>query len=345
MRWDDVYLRACTTWLPPVVPAEAAVARGDVSAAAVRRMQVTGVTVAAEAPPEMAVRAARQAIERSGCSAGDIGLVLHSSAYYQGHDLWAPASYVQRMAVGNRCPAVDVGQTSNGGMLALELACAYLVARADGAVLLTTADRFCSPGIDRWRSDPGTVLGDGASAVVLGRGHGFARLVSLVTVAEPELEEMHRGADAPGPAPLTTRSPVDVEATTQAYLRTAAGKRLVTTMAARQAESLEAALVEADAKLADIDWFVLPHFGRRRMDVNYFRRLGIDPERTTWPWSRGIGHLGAGDQFAGLAHLLGSGRLRPGQRCLVLGVGGGFTWSSAVVDVLEPECSWAPSRV
>lgn len=340
MQWDEVYLRACAAALPPAMPAAEAVDRGLVDAATVRRAQVTGVSVGDEAPPDMAVAAARRALERAGTTPAEVTLLLHASSYYQGHDLWAPASYVQRLALpGSRCPALEIRQTSNGAMAGLELAAAHLVATGGSAALLTTADRFCLPGIDRWRSDPGTVLADGGTAMVLSRRSGFARLASLVTVGEPALEEMHRGEDPFGLAPLTVRRPVDVEATTQAYLRTTQGQRAVVRMAERQRESVARSLEEAKVRQDDIDWFLLPHFGRRRLDVNYFRRLGIPPERTTWEWSRGVGHLGAGDQFAGLAWLAETGRLRPGDRCLLLGVGGGFTWSSAVAEILRPP-SW-----
>ncbi|ALC18570.1 ketoacyl-ACP synthase III family protein [Streptomyces pristinaespiralis] len=335
MRWDDVYLRACATRLPAVMPAEEAVARGLVDAVSVRRMQSTGVTVGEQSPPDMAVAAARTALGRSGVVPDDIALLLHASLYHQGYDMWAPASYVQRLGVGNRCPAMEVRQTSNGGMAALELAAAHLTATGAPAAMITTADRFCAPGIDRWRTDPGTVLADGATATVVARGRGFARLVSLVLVSEPGLEEMHRGEDPPGDAPLAVRCPVDFEATTRVYLRTAEGQRSVARMANAQTETIERALEEAKAQQADIDWFVLPHLGRRRLDVNFFRRYGIDPERTLWSWSRGIGHLGAGDQFAGLTHLVESGRARAGARALLLGVGGGFTWSAAVVEFTD----------
>ncbi|MEV0083428.1 ketoacyl-ACP synthase III family protein [Saccharopolyspora sp. NPDC050642] len=344
MRWDDIYLRACASWLPPAMPAAEAVSRGLVEAEAVRRAQVTGVTVAEESPPDMAVAAAAEALARSGCAPDEIALVLHACSYHQGHDMWAPASYVQHRAVGNRCPAIELRQTSNGGMASLELAAAHLTATGGRAALLTTADRFCAPGIDRWRSDPGTVFADGATAAVLARDSGFARLRSLVSVGEPELERMHRGDDPFGPAPLSARTPISIDETTRAFLRSPAGQRSVVLMAERHTESVRRALDEAGAALADIDWFVLPHFGRRRLDVNYFRRFGIDPDRSLWSWSRGVGHLGAGDQFAGIAHLVESGRARPGQLVALLGVGGGFTWSAAVLEIVEAPQWKAPEH-
>lgn len=347
MRWDDIHVQACVSRLPAVLPAEEAVARGLVDPVTIRRAQITGVTVGDEAPADMAGQAARDVLERGGCASADISLILHAAAYYQGHDMWSAASYVQRVAVGNACPAIEVRQSSNGGMAALELAAAHLTATGGTRALLTTADRFCPPGIDRWRSDPGTVLADGATALVLARGDGFARLRSLVSVSEPVLERMHRGDDPPSTAPLAARCPIDLDVTTKAFLHGPDGGRSVKLMAERQRESIELAIGEAGVALGDINRFVLPHFGRRRLDANFLRRFGIDHERTLWSWSRGIGHLGAGDQFAGLARLADLELLQPGDRCLLLGVGGGFTWSAAVLEmtanpppaVLRRDCS------
>lgn len=44
----------------------------------------------------------------------------------------------------------------------------------------------------------------------------------------------------------------------------------------------------APNELADIDWFVLPHLGYRRLAASYFTKFNINPQRSTWPWSRRI---------------------------------------------------------
>ncbi len=85
---------------------------------------------------------------------------------------------------------------------------------------------------------------------------------------------------------------------------------------------------------------MLPHFGRRRLEAIYYRPYGIDPARTTWEWSRTVGHLGAGDQFAGLDHLVTSGRAVPGDRVVLIGVGAGYSWGAAVVEICDRP-AWA----
>jgi 3-oxoacyl-[acyl-carrier-protein] synthase III len=332
----DVFVSGVGLSLPRAMPAVEAVELGLTDEWTVRRTRIRSVCVSEESGPELAARAARQALRAAGPDPGGIDLVLHACTYFQGHDLWAPASYVQRESVANACPSLVIEQLSNGGMAALELAAAYLRAdaRRHGA-LLTTGDRFCLPGMDRWATDPGTVLGDGGTALVLSRDDGFARLRSLATVSDPGLEFMGRG-DAPfGTTPLTARIPIGV-ADYRAWLAKKIGmSELTDRLHAGQREACKQALDEAGVAMADIDWFIVPNLGYPKMEFQFFSLLGIDPDRTTWPWGSGVGHLGAGDQFAGLAHLVRTGELAPGQHCALISAGGGFAWTVAVLEIVR----------
>jgi len=338
MKLRDVHIAGTGTWLPPRVSTADVAAAGDCEEPLLAWNDMASVTVAGEkdSPPEMAAAAARTALGRAGCADTDLDLILHTSVSFQGNELWPASSYVQRAAAGgSRCPALELKQASNGGMAALHLAAGFL---SDGAarssVLLTAGDVFAPPVVDRWRSDPGTVYADGGAALVLTRRAGFARLRSVVLVADSELEGMHRPGDAFGVAPLNRRHPVDLEAYRKGFLAQAGLAATVRRLASGQRAALEQALEEADVDLADVSRFVLPHFGRRRLETNCLRPLGIDIDRTTWTWARTVGHLGAGDQMAGLDHLVNTGAVGPGDLCVLIGIGSGFAWSCAVVEML-----------
>jgi 3-oxoacyl-[acyl-carrier-protein] synthase-3 len=340
-RSSELYLAGCASWLPPAVTMAEAVRTGLCDEELAELTQVLSVAVAGgESPPEMAARAAATALSRSGHEPEEIDLLLHASVFYQGHDVWAPASYIQRAALGNDCPAMEVRQASNGGMAAIVLAAGYLAADPDrSAALVTTGDR-CDLPFDRWRSDPGTVYGDGATAVVLSRSGGFARLRSLVTVSKAQLEGLHRGNDPFARIPFSTRSTVDLDACQRAYLNQIGAARVVAQVRTGQRAAIAGALEDAKLELADIRRIALPHMGYQRLEAGYFTTCGIDPGITTWPWSRTVGHLNGGDPIAGLEHLVVSGQVAAGDCCLLVSVGAGFSWSCAVVEVLE-QPRWA----
>ncbi len=290
-----------------------------------------------ESPAEMAAHAARTVLTRSGSTPGEVDLLLHADTYHQGQDLWPVASYIQREALGNSCQAIEIRQMSNGGLAAMDLATAYLAAgHGRGDALLTTADRFCEPGIDRWRTDPGTPYADGASALLLSRRRGFARLVSLALFADPELEPLHRGDEPFTRAPFGHRMPVDFEQAKRAFIGRSGMSYAITRAHNGQQTVIKEALADAGMELGDARWVVLPHFGSRRLKAIYHQPFGIDPARTTWEFSRTVGHLGAGDQFASLDHLLVSRKVCPGDRIVLVSVGAGYSWGCAVVEITDP---------
>jgi 3-oxoacyl-[acyl-carrier-protein] synthase-3 len=289
----------------------------------------------------MAVRAGAQAVRQSGLAPGDFGLLLHATAGFAGLDGWNVASYLQHRVLDGSGLSFELRQQSNGAMAGIELAAAYLASGTDkSAALITASDRFDQPVWDRWRAYTGLVLGDGASAAVLSRRPGFARVLSVVTVSRANLEGAQRGG-------LPFRSNPDVHEaavypislinrmTTFAAGRPHGLSGIFREMNEALVESVETAAAEAGMRPADADHLVFPNFGRTMLQQEVLEPLGLDLDRTLWSWGREIGHAGATDQFGAWDHLIGQGRLEPGQRLQMTGIGIGFNWTSAVLEVLE----------
>jgi 3-oxoacyl-[acyl-carrier-protein] synthase-3 len=343
MRLDDLFVAGIATWLPPAVDVADAVADGRYDPADQASNEYMSITVAGdEAPPDMAVRAGRLALDRSGVAPGDIALLLHASLWYQGIDFWPAASYIHRELLagsqgeGRHAPAMDVHQMSNGSLAALELAASYLVADPGRrAALVTTADRLALPGFDRWRSDlRGIVYGDGAAAVVLAR-EGFARLLSVVTLSDSTLEGMYRGDEPFGPVPGHAGQPVANRARRDQFAAGQDAEVLGRRIFGGLSEAIERSLADAKLTLADITWTVFPNLGATTLRRAYHGPLGLDLSATAWEWGRHTGHVGAADQIIGLANVAGSGRAKPGDRVLLVGIGAGFSWTCAVIEFIS----------
>jgi 3-oxoacyl-[acyl-carrier-protein] synthase III len=331
---DDLHIRSTGVRLPTFRTVEEAVAGGDCPPRIATATRLDSVAVSPdESAAELAAAAAEVALERAGTGPGDLCALLHADVYHQGRELWPVASYVQRAIGGGSCPAVEIRQMSNGGLAALDLAAAYLQAGRGSEALITTGDRFAPPGMDRWRSDPGTVYADGGTALVLSRRHGVARVRSLAVLSDPELEPMHRGDEPFSDAPFSDRATIDMDAAKRVYIRQAGMAYAVSRAHRGQEAVLKQALAEADLDLAEAEWVLLPHFGHRRLDAVYYQPFGIDPARTAWDFSRTVGHLGAGDQIAALDHLVTTGRAAPGDRCVLISVGAGYSWGCAVLEI------------
>jgi 3-oxoacyl-[acyl-carrier-protein] synthase-3 len=348
MRWNDVYINAAAASLGRVETTDSAVADGRYEAEQNTADGYLAVRVADDVPTiEMAVTAAELALERSGKAADEFELLVHSSVGHQGLDHFAPASYVQSRTIGGRGIALEVKQASNGGLAALEVAAAYLTTRpAARSVLITTSDRFGPPSYDRYHTDGGLLFSDGATALVLSHGSGVVRLLSTVLIGDTAHHGLYNENAPWSEAPGGNGWPVNLTTRQERHVADLGGPdsflEIVQSLDRRQQETVELALADAELEVSDIDWWVFPNVGQTLVDWDTYKMMGVDESRTTTEWGRRIGHLGAGDQFAGLAYLLESRTVRAGDRVLLNGAGQGFTFGSAVVEIIE-EPAWSNS--
>lgn len=298
--------------------------------------QLESIAVAEDLyPPEMAVAAGREALESCGHAPAEMAISLHAYLASQGLPAWHAASYVHRHVLGTSCPAIEVGQMSNGGMGALLLGISYLLAWQDRpGALMTTADRFVEIPRGRWTFDDGLIPGDGATACVLSRVGGFAQVRSIVVVADTTLEEFHRGEARFG-VETTPELATSYRTRKEQYFQSHSAMETIKRFAQGSASAIDDALMEAGVRKEDIRHWVFPNIGLNELETYYLRRLEIPLESTCWPFGRTVGHLGAGDQIAGLHHLRTSGALHEGELCALVGIGAGFSWSCAVIEIVE----------
>ncbi|GEK02375.1 ketoacyl-ACP synthase III family protein [Streptomyces sp. NPDC004009] len=350
MRVADLFIDGLGCYLPRPYPAERAVAEGRYAEEEWRAGGWTGAAVAGDvSPPEMAVEAARTALERSAHQAADIALVLHASLHEQGPELWTPHQYVLRHAVGTRVPAMEVRQGCNAALGALELAHGHLSADPSRtAALVTAAENFGTERVDRWRYQSGarmkrpSILGDAATAVVLSTRGGFARVLSLVSGSLPELEEMNRPRGALFPPRRTRTGRIDLVARMIDYARSDPGAATLARKAvdAARTETGLRAIEDAGLRPGDITRVTHVLSGGPEYIRSVLEPLGIDPARGVLDFGRALGHMTTSDHFAALHHLVETRQVGPGDRVLMLNNSFGVSLFAAVVEITATP-SWA----
>jgi 3-oxoacyl-[acyl-carrier-protein] synthase-3 len=227
----------------------------------------------------------------------------------------------------------------------IDLAASYLAADPSRrAVLVTTADRFQLPGFDRWHTEGSSIVyGDGAAAIVLAKGAGFARLLAAKTLVDTSLEPMCRGDSEFSLVSQASLGPIDTQTRHLAYLKRAGTDQVIARTNEGLATAVRAVLDDAGLDLADISKFVFPNVGLGLLRVAYLEPLGVDLASTAWELGRTTGHVGGADALTGLTYLIEQGKVMPGDRVMLLGVGYGFTWACAIVECHEiPQ--WLPAK-
>ncbi|MGW1958446.1 ketoacyl-ACP synthase III family protein [Streptomyces sp. NPDC001920] len=341
MKTHDFHIRALGVSLPPErVSLKQAIAEGLCDEDDFFDSDLVGVPVAdSVAATDLAVDAGRQALDRAGLDPGALDLLVHAPMARDVPEGWASAGYVLRELKCGNTPSHTIGQGCNGTLSGLEVAIAWLNLATDRSTALVTSSlRAVAPYYDRWHSAGfGMALGDGGSAVLVGRTEGIARIEAVNSRTIPELEGLHRGSLDLADHEALARETVDVPARAREY---ALGSdfdsfdlhRLFSTMYADVARQ---SLDEAGLGPEDLAKVVFTNAGAALIEADVMRPLGLPMERSTWDFGRTIGHIGASDQVFSLDHLLSAGDVAPGDRVLLLGGTQGYNVASVLLTVTD----------
>lgn len=344
MKLADVYLSGIGTYVPSTTGVEVAIEQGWMTAEDAETSGLTGAACAGETPaPDMALWAGQEAVAHAGVDPEALDVLLYADNYHSGPDGWFPQFWLQRHLVGGDLLAAQLRQGCNGMFGALELASTYLIARGGGTAMTVASDNSTSPLVNRWRClRPDFVIGDGATAVVLNTTSGFARLKSASSITVPELEGMHRGDEPMFPPGATIGRFMDFAERIDFFgfenrdTMLHSGLNLLKT----RSELIDRVLAEAGIGIDGVSRIAYNHGSRKYVEDGLLAMLGIPLEKSNWEFGRGLGHLGASDQVASLAHMLGTGQLAPGDHVLMVGIAPGVSVAGAVVEILDvPE--WA----
>lgn len=335
MRFDPpLKIAAAEVWLPEDCETVIeAVRAGKLEPERAARNDYVQLTVSDLAPPQMAVRAAAGALEQAEISRAEVSLLIHSWTYYQGQDYWEPVHYILHELGLTSAVPLGVSLGCNGGFAAVETAACRLAAGGGQTAVITTAERFCPPRFDRWRSNLNVSYGDSGTALVLDAERGPFELLSTASVTDARFEAMYRGSAPWNRVPFEHAGTVDVGSQIRRFMAAGHGPRFGALTAAAVLEAVRSALALADLAPDDprIRVIAPPRFGAEMILHSYTYVLAGLTKAEIVNLGRGTGHLGSGDMTANLADLARGQALKPGQIALMLSATAGFSWSCMVV--------------
>lgn len=336
MTATGLSIKAATLWLPP---GKEGPADGELTSADIERIGVSELYVAPDdiAPPQAAVLAAKSTLEKSGIEPNSIGCLVHSFSYHQGFDMWSPAHYIAHQAGVIDGLPMNVQQLCNGGAVALQIAAKWLVATPDtSSVLVTSGDRFCGPGFDRWSTDADAAYSDSATAVLLGRtgeGADFLHLRALEMVTDTEWEIQMRGEAEFTSVPLGHGTPIDIRRANDEFRESGAAARMVKLGVPKIHELVRRALRTAGIESKDVSSIALPRLTRTMREGMFKPAISDVIEGNPHYVEYDTGCLGAGDLLANLVDIEDS--LDPGEYGMLIQGTGGYTFTCAVVQAPE----------
>ncbi|HEX3787401.1 MAG TPA: beta-ketoacyl-ACP synthase III [Pseudonocardiaceae bacterium] len=278
------------------------------------------------ATSDLAVDAGARALRSAGLTEVDAVIVATTTP-----DRLCPATAPEVAArlglIG--VPAHDVAAVCTGFLYGLANAVGLIASRAARTVLLIAAETF-STIIDPADRGTAVIFGDGAGAVVLGAGEpGDLGEVGPCVLgsdgSQADLIEIPAG----GSRQRSTGQPA---AAADHYFRMR-GREVFRLAVERMSSASDEAVRRLGIGYGDIDLFV-PHQANQRISGAVAKRLELDQDKVLSNVET-VGNTAAASIPILLAEASADGRLKAGQRLLLVAFGGGLTWGAATM--LWPE--------
>ena len=276
-----------------------------------------------EATSDMAINAAKKAIENAKLKPEDINLIIVATIT---PDMFFPstACVVQNKLGINHVPAFDISVACSGFIYGIAIAEQFIKSGAYKHILVIAAEKLSS--ITDW-TDRSTcvLLGDGAGAAVLGE------------VEEGGILSIHLGADgskgnllqmpAGGSRLPATASTVEARLHFLKMEGNILFKHAVKVMAEAALKAAEPLGLKGD----DIS-LVIPHQANIRILNAVAKRMGIDPEKKLYLNIDKYGNMSAASSAVALAEAVEEGRVKKGNIILLDAFGAGLTWGAIIIE-------------
>ena len=265
---------------------------------------------------DLALPAARQALEAAGIGAADIDLIIVATST---PDMVFPsaACILQHKLGVAGCPAFDVQAVCSGFVYALTVADSMIKTGAASKALVVGAEVF-SRILDFSDRTTCVLFGDGAGAVVLEASDTPGILAS----------DLH--ADGRHVGILCVPGTVSGGKVIGDPLLKMDGQAVFKLAVGVLEDAARATLEKAGRTAADIDWLI-PHQANIRIMQGTAKKLKLPLDKLVVTVDE-HGNTSAASIPLALDVAVRSGKVKRGDTLMLEGVGGGFTWGAVLLD-------------
>lgn len=273
---------------------------------------------------EIAIAAARHAIEDAGISVQEIDIIIACTAT---PDSYTPsiACRVQAALQAQHAIAFDLSAACSGFVYATDVIDSYFRAGKAKTALVVCAETL-SRIVDYTDRTVCCLFGDGAGAAVYQWSETQDGILQTFMGADGSRGDALLATALPVENPLEQGRNTDVDR----FLRMN-GKEVFRFAARTVPEAIDSVLKKAGVTIDEIDWIV-PHQANLRIIDVICRRYGLAPERVYVNLER-YGNTSSASIPLCLDEMRRNGLLLTGQLIVFVGFGGGLTYGAVLIRI------------
>ena len=285
-----------------------------------RRMAAADETTSA-----MGVAAARMALDRAGLAPADVDAIYVATCT---PDMIFPstACLIQAALGAKRAYGFDISSACAGFMMALDAAAAAIESGRIRNALVIGSEKLTS--VTDWTSrNTGVLFGDGAGAAVLRASDRPGIRSSLLGVDGNQADFLSIPAGG-------CKLPASEE-TIREHLHCIhmAGRETFKIAVNTMLEAAQIAIARAGLTVADVD-LIVPHQANMRIVEAVAKRLGDGVIDKVFLNLDRYGNTSAASIPLALSEAFAAGRIKSGDKILMVAFGGGLSWGGSVVEWL-----------
>ena len=276
-----------------------------------------------EHPSTMAVKAAHLALEQAGLAAADLDLIVVATIT---PDMPFPATacLVQRELGATKAAAFDLEAACSGFIYAIEIGRAFIASGVYENILIIGAEKLSS--IIDWEDRNTCVLfGDGAGAAVLQRREGARGVLATRLGSDGTKADI---LAMPGGG---SRRPATVDSVNERiHFLKMEGKEVFKAAVKAMTAAARDVLERSGVSIEDIKC-IIPHQANQRIISAIGERLGAREDQVFVNLQK-YGNTSAASVAVALDEALQSGKIKRGDKILIVAFGAGLTWGAPVLE-------------
>jgi len=271
---------------------------------------------------DLATKAALKALENANASADEIELIIVATVT---PDYFTPsvACVVQKNIGADNAAAFDMNAACSGFVTAFDTADKFIAAGKYKKVLVIGADAL-SKATDYKDRATCILFGDAAGAAVVEASEDGGLLSSWIGARGKDFEKITNLAYRNDDAELEKR------VSKQKSTIWMAGGEVMKFAVRIMAEAANKVVEEAGLKMSDVDLLV-PHQANMRIIDGAAKRLDISDDKVYKNLPK-YGNTSAASIPVALCEALYEGRIKKGDKVLIVGFGAGLTWGAALIE-------------